>query len=392
MDQKTIKYEGMELLHPDPDYDDFDKRNFCCFCGKDLRKSSATCGEDSFKLTCKTCNKQYDVSNVIEYVRNDPHEVYKNYTDEQLEEYKNIIQEMIKLDRTFQDKYKDTGTTKNFNEYFYRFYLKQLDYLYYYQRERHEKKEPEGIPIRIRGIGNDFQDCFICGKREHENGCNHNISMFVNNKEDGEKIKNMFARGCFLDYRPHEPNWIQVKIGACGKHLINLEHLASKIRCYNWFLEKYIHDSTFLPLDVGYQDIHKKSNDVIRYIKEWLSTDYLAYHVDLGEYDGLGEKITQAKQSLDNIYNIIKERKIDTEADRSRLDELECECDNPEFEYKKIYDDKIDSVKCLNCETKFWYHGTWLKDTDEGWEIQFQPPEEAQLQDDTLFAKKTKKP
>ena len=53
----------------------------------------------------------------------------------------------------------------------------------------------------------------------------HNIAAFVASKDAGERIVAMFERGAWLDYREYEPNWIQVKIGACDKHKQNLELL-----------------------------------------------------------------------------------------------------------------------------------------------------------------------
>ena len=54
-----------------------------------------------------------------------------------------------------------------------------------------------------------------------------NISGFVYSKESGERIVDgMFNNvGAWLDYREREPNWIQVKIGACPEHLENLKKL-----------------------------------------------------------------------------------------------------------------------------------------------------------------------
>lgn len=76
---------------------------------------------------------------------------------------------------------------------------------------------------RPRGIGNDWTPgCMCCGG---EKGLHKNISFFVPSRETGEAIVAMFKHGAFLDWREHEPNWIQVKVGACDAHLENLREL-----------------------------------------------------------------------------------------------------------------------------------------------------------------------
>jgi hypothetical protein len=80
-----------------------------------------------------------------------------------------------------------------------------------------------------RGIGLDVCPCcFVCGTQERNQGSNHylnNIAAFVDSKEEGEKIVGMFNGKARLDYREREPNRIQLKVGACDKHLPNLELL-----------------------------------------------------------------------------------------------------------------------------------------------------------------------
>jgi len=57
----------------------------------------------------------------------------------------------------------------------------------------------------------------------------NNLSAFVETKEEGERAVAMFTQGAKLDYRPQEPNWIQVKVGACDTHLENLVWLLDMI-------------------------------------------------------------------------------------------------------------------------------------------------------------------
>lgn len=90
------------------------------------------------------------------------------------------------------------------------------------------------VRIGIRGIGKDFTPgCFVCGGDE---GCYHNIAAFVSYREDGERAVALFAQGARLDYRENEPNWIQLKIGACDKHLPNLQSLEEKVSSNNGLL------------------------------------------------------------------------------------------------------------------------------------------------------------
>lgn len=79
-----------------------------------------------------------------------------------------------------------------------------------------------------RGVGLDsIKKCFVCGcGRDEAFGCMPNIAAFVDSKEDGEEIVKLFPEdSARLDYRPSEPKWIQVKIGACEKHKPALEEL-----------------------------------------------------------------------------------------------------------------------------------------------------------------------
>ena len=85
--------------------------------------------------------------------------------------------------------------------------------------------------FRSRGIGLDRCRCFVCGDdRRGEATCGnpfvvHNIAAYVNDKGAGERVVEMFGGGARLDYREHEPNYVQVKVGACDLHLPNLQCL-----------------------------------------------------------------------------------------------------------------------------------------------------------------------
>jgi hypothetical protein len=74
-----------------------------------------------------------------------------------------------------------------------------------------------------RGVGLDTTPgCFICGGGR---AMRPNIAAFVASRQDGEAIVRLFGQGAWLDYRDFEPNWIQVKVGACQIHLGALERL-----------------------------------------------------------------------------------------------------------------------------------------------------------------------
>ena len=102
-------------------------------------------------------------------------------------------------------------------------------------KPKHEKPDtrPEGKDTTAeffasRGVGTDMTPgCFVCGGKE---GMQNNIAAFVNHKHAGERVVSLFKQGARLDWRPREPSWIQVKIGACKKHLPNLEALHSLTR------------------------------------------------------------------------------------------------------------------------------------------------------------------
>lgn len=84
-----------------------------------------------------------------------------------------------------------------------------------------------------RGIGLDNCVCFVCGTHDRD-GKGHtmlnNIAAFVQTKEAGERVVAMFKQGARLDYREHEPDRVQVKLGACDRHLPNLKKLDSLVK------------------------------------------------------------------------------------------------------------------------------------------------------------------
>lgn len=93
------------------------------------------------------------------------------------------------------------------------------------------------LNYRPRGIGSNWIKCFVCGVARGllcEDGvyysgmCQPDMAAHVGSKENGERVVALFrAYGLHvaLDYRESEPNWVQVKAGACDKHFRDLEHL-----------------------------------------------------------------------------------------------------------------------------------------------------------------------
>lgn len=90
--------------------------------------------------------------------------------------------------------------------------------------------KPEGCGefFRSRGIGLDACTCFVCGTNNRDGQDHnylHNIAAFVQCKGAGERVVALFTQGARLDFRETSPDRVQVKIGACDKHLANLQKL-----------------------------------------------------------------------------------------------------------------------------------------------------------------------
>lgn len=93
-----------------------------------------------------------------------------------------------------------------------------------------DRERGPSLSFRVRGIGLDSVPCcFVCGRADDRSGRSlmANIAAFVSSKEEGETIVGWFRGRARLDYRPSEPSWLQVKIGACDEHKPVLERLAA---------------------------------------------------------------------------------------------------------------------------------------------------------------------
>jgi hypothetical protein len=95
--------------------------------------------------------------------------------------------------------------------------------------------------FRPRGIGMNWLPCFICeGDPEI---LRHDMASFVADKAAGERVVAMFEElglKAQLDFRPSEPNWVQVKVAACLDHLPNLKLL--------YYLVVRLHTSPVAPV------------------------------------------------------------------------------------------------------------------------------------------------
>lgn len=92
------------------------------------------------------------------------------------------------------------------------------------------RPEGGGEFFSSRGIGLECLPCFCCGGKAR---LVNNIAAYVQCKDAGERIVEMFkASGSDvnLDYREYEPDYVQLKVGACDEHLPNLEKLDQLVK------------------------------------------------------------------------------------------------------------------------------------------------------------------
>lgn len=91
---------------------------------------------------------------------------------------------------------------------------------------RDDEAHGPSLPFAPRGVGMDVTPgCFVC--HAVSTGYMANVSGFVDTRENGQKIVEWFGGFARLDYRDYEPNWIQVKVGGCEKHIPILEALCA---------------------------------------------------------------------------------------------------------------------------------------------------------------------
>jgi hypothetical protein len=109
-----------------------------------------------------------------------------------------------------------------------------------FEIEKDDKERGRSLQFRPRGIGTDVCPCcFACqaAPGADDKPFMSNIAAFVGSKADGEEIVKWFKGAAWLDFRPSEPSWIQVKVGACVKHFPNLERLFKSSSTYGLLRE-----------------------------------------------------------------------------------------------------------------------------------------------------------
>jgi len=96
-----------------------------------------------------------------------------------------------------------------------------------------DQRDGPSLKFSSRGLGSDqVPGCFVCGARyrdaeatEKQYICMSNIAAFVESQASGNMIVTWFGNLARLDYRDYEPNYIQVKVGACNEHFPMLQKL-----------------------------------------------------------------------------------------------------------------------------------------------------------------------
>jgi hypothetical protein len=97
-----------------------------------------------------------------------------------------------------------------------------------FEEARSSLGDGDAIKWGVRRIGSDYKlTCFVSGASLD---LMPNVSGFVGSKEEGEKLVAMFGGRARLDFRPSEPNWIQVKVGVIPEHMAALERLYAAVR------------------------------------------------------------------------------------------------------------------------------------------------------------------
>ena len=115
-----------------------------------------------------------------------------------------------------------------------------------FEIQAEDKERGQHLKFFTRGIGLDVCPCcFVCGGTERHEGSNrylNNLAALMASKADGEKIVEWFSGRARLDFRESEPDWIQVKVGACDAHIGNLRALAKATARYGVIREKDIEE------------------------------------------------------------------------------------------------------------------------------------------------------
>lgn len=95
-----------------------------------------------------------------------------------------------------------------------------------------DRRVPESdtlIYFGPRGQGSNWLPCMVCGPDAPDaKDLRSDMASFVSSREKGLLAVAWFADAglyAHLDYRDFEPNWVQVKVGACPAHVPLIERL-----------------------------------------------------------------------------------------------------------------------------------------------------------------------
>lgn len=97
-----------------------------------------------------------------------------------------------------------------------------------YNKTRAAMHGGEPLTYQSRGKGANWYDCSFCGTKGSGNGVQTDMAAFVDGKQGGEAVVALFGNfgvKANLDFRPHEPTWVQVKLGACEDHVEILDKI-----------------------------------------------------------------------------------------------------------------------------------------------------------------------
>ena len=176
-----------------------------------------------------------DIRDRLFYIRSEIEDLIRTKPKQQETDYETrLITPVSNDERSLQD---IVGTLTSAGVYMHSIMNERFKY------ERHIVKSffPDSLELNPRGIGKDIVPCCFCCGDTYSDLYMHNIASYVSSREQGDKIAALFktvtGHDCVkVDFRDHEPNYIQVKFGVCQKHqksLFDLHALMSKLNLVN---------------------------------------------------------------------------------------------------------------------------------------------------------------
>jgi hypothetical protein len=130
-----------------------------------------------------------------------------------------------------------------------------------------KKPEEGGEYFSPRGIGMDRVDhCFVCGREMK--GYGSNIAAFVQCRDAGLRVVELFKGWAWLDYREREPDYVQVKLGTCEQHLPYLKELRARTSVLGRIDENILAsvvagEKAVLKYTVTYRERDRKTKDCL---------------------------------------------------------------------------------------------------------------------------------